>query len=451
MDATQKQHLLEGIFAAGIVGMGGAGFPAHVKYATKAKTLIVNGCECEPLLKTDVTAMALYPEQLFKGIAVVQALVGAQRVILAVKKKHADLHALLQPMANENNVELLAVGDFYPAGDEQSLIYECLGETLPPVSLPSALGVVVANSSTLMAVAAAEQGAPLVERLVTVTGAVRNPSVFAVPVGVSVLELIEVAGGVTENDAVVLLGGPMMGNILDEVSTIASAVVTKALGGIIVLPKDHYLHRMSRLSFEHMRRRASTACIQCRLCSELCPRYLIGHPFETHRIMRAFAHHAEFESGIAELAFMCCECGVCEHVACPMGLSPCSINRHIRQELRAQKRRYEGPSELVPEHSLWYEYRKVPINRLVERLGIAEYMALSPGYAGPYTPQEVHIPVQQHIGAPSTPCVKVGDIVTKNTLLATVPEGALGATIHASIDGQVVHLGETIHIKRVAQ
>lgn len=450
MSMTSENTALSAIRSAGVVGLGGAGFPSHVKYAVNAENLIVNGCECEPLLKTDVMSMSLAPEKLFGGIEVVRNIIGARRTVLAVKKKHAALHTTLAPLASLHGVELLPVDDFYPAGDEQVLIYECLGKSVPPVSLPSSVGAVVSNSATLMAVDDAVMGIPLVEKLVTVTGAVRKASVYKVPIGVPVTALIEAAGGALHSDIAVVLGGPMMGTILDEPAAIASAVVTKTLGGIIVLPAGHYLHKMSRLSPDQMRKRAATTCIQCRLCSELCPRYLIGHPFETHRIMRAFAQHNEFDPQIANLAFMCCECGICEHISCPMGLSPCSINKHIRRTLRAQKKNYQGGQDLQPDNYLWRTYRKVPISRLVERIAIGEYLAATPAFEGSLTVYDVYIPLKQHIGSPSIPRVVAGDLVKKHDLIAEIPDGALGANIHASIDGQVTSVDEAIHIKRVS-
>lgn len=450
MIRADKNTALNAISDAGVVGLGGAGFPTHVKYAVEADAIIANGCECEPLLRTDITAISLYADKLFEGLAIAKKIVGAKRAILAIKNKHANLLSQIQSLSESAGVELFLLDDFYPAGDEQVLIYECLARSVPPVSLPSSVNTVVSNTNTIMAVADAMQGIPLVEKFVTVTGAVGQPAVFRVPVGMPVVELINAAGGERVSDFVVVLGGPMMGTILTNRESLASAVVTKALGGVIVLPRGHYLEKASRLPVENMRKRAATACIQCRLCSELCPRYLIGHPFETHRIMRAFALRAEFSSGIAQQAFMCCECGICEHVACPMGLSPCSINKYIRQELRSRKESYAGEVTINEENRLWHVYRKVPVARLAERINIGEYMALDPQYGGALSPEEVFIPVRQHIGAPAVASVKVGDIVRRYDRIADMPAGTLGANIHASIGGRVENVGETIHIKRVA-
>jgi Na+-translocating ferredoxin:NAD+ oxidoreductase RnfC subunit len=123
----------------------------------------------------------------------------------------------------------------------------------------------------------------------------------------------------------------MMGRFLDTPEDQEQAVITKTSGGVIVLPRGHYLHDCATLSLEVMRKRAATACIQCRYCTDLCPRFLVGHGFETHKVMRAFGGGEDTAMGAMQ-AFMCCECGLCELFSCPMRLSPRRINQALKKQ-----------------------------------------------------------------------------------------------------------------------
>ena len=435
---------------AGIVGQGGAGFPTHVKLAAAEDTVIANGCECEPLLATDADIMERHSELLLEGLKAAMAATGAERGIIAIKRKHADLVDLLTPLTAGTQISLLLLDNFYPAGDEQVLIFEATGRTVPPLSLPRAVGCLVSNVGTLVSLAESLKGAPVTLRTVTVTGEVARPSVFTVPIGATVAECIEFCGGATINDWVVVLGGPVMGVVLDNPADIASAVVTKTLGGIILVPHGHYLHRKALQSVESMRRRAATACIQCRFCTDLCPRRLIGQPFETHRVMRAFGASRELEVLAGRQAMMCCFCGICEHVACPMDLSPCAINKAVRAELGAKGLGFEGPTELELAITQWKDYRKTPISRLATRIGITQYLDIHPEQVSGFMPEAVNIPLRQHIGKPAVALCKVGDSVAAGELIAEIPEGALGARVHASISGLVESVGDSVRIRRQA-
>lgn len=239
------------------------------------------------------------------------------------------------------------------------------------------------------------------------------------------------------SDPVFVLGGPMMGRMVDNADAFAKEVVTKTSGGLIILPRGHYLHRNATTPLNFMRRRAASACIQCRSCSELCPRHLLGHPFETHRVMRAFGSNAELTAEAGRLALLCCDCGVCEHVACPMGLSPRRINQAIKNELRAAGMKYEGSRDVNEAYTQWREFRRVPVPRLVNKIGISRYMELPTNDLGALSPAEVRIPLRQHIGAPAQAVVKVGDRVKCGDVIGEIPEQGLGARIHASMDGVV--------------
>jgi Na+-translocating ferredoxin:NAD+ oxidoreductase RnfC subunit len=442
----EKTAFLEAVKAAGIVGEGGAGFPSHIKYAAAADTVIANGCECEPLLHTDHHIMSRHTVNVLRALRTLGDAVGAERRILALKAKHGDLAALFHEAAGEYGIKLFLLDDFYPAGDEQVLVREVTGRSVPPLGIPLHVGVVVSNVGTLADVDAAISHAPsfpraLTGKFLTVTGEVRAPAVMRAPLGTALSMCLEAAGGALPENPVFLIGGPMMGRMVEGIAGLAQERVTKTTGGLIVLPSGHPLHRNATLAIEFMRRRAASACIQCRACSDMCPRRLIGHPFETHKVMRAFAVNREYAE-CGTLAVMCCECGACEQYACPMGMSPRRVNQAVKVCLRKASLSYDGTKELRPENSRWREYRRIPVPRLASRLGIAPYMKLKTPYLGDISPDTVTIPLRQHIGAVSLAVVAKGDMVSAGDCIAEIPEGALGARVHASVDGIVTAMDE---------
>lgn len=452
-----REAFLAAVKAAGVVGEGGAGFPAHVKYAPPPvleggiEAVIANGCECEPLLHTDLHVMTHDGEAVLRGLRLLADAVGAKRAVLGIKKKHAALIKTLSGPAAGMGLEIFQLDDFYPAGDEQILVREVTGKSVPPLGIPLAVNAVVANVGTLADVDAAlgrsgSAPVPVTRKVMTVTGEVRTPSVLRAPVGTPLVECLDACGGALPVDPVFILGGPMMGRVVEGVAALGKEAVTKTTGGLIVLPSGHPLHRNATTPADFMRKRAASACIQCRMCSDLCPRALIGHPFETHRVMRAFAANQETRADAGASAAMCCECGVCEHYACPMGLSPRRINQAVKAALRSADRRYEGPRSVREESAAWREYRKIPVPRLAERIGIGRYMHLETPFIGDVQPRGVSIPLRQHIGVAAVPVVGKGAAVRAGDLIGEIPDNALGARVHASISGIVDDITDCVRI-----
>lgn len=446
-----RNAFLDAVRDAGVVGEGGAGFPAHVKYAAEADTVIANGCECEPLLHTDHLIMREHAAEIVRALGLVGDAVGAKRRVLALKAKHGDLLPLLEEACAGTGVALHLLEDFYPAGDEQVLVREVTGCSVPPLGIPLKVRTVVANVGTLADVDAAVGGvfAAMTRKYLTVTGSVARPCVLRAPLGTPLLECLEAAGGALSAEPVFVLGGPMMGRVVEGLEGLAEECVTKTSGGIIALPAGHYLHCNASLPVAVMRRRAASACIQCRACSDMCPRSLLGHPLEPHMVMRAFALGRECSrAGLS--AVLCCDCGACEHYACPMGMSPRRINQTVKIALRETGLTLD-PAEAVlrPGNGVWREFRRIPVPRLAARLGIGEYMGLATPFIGDVRPQEVAVPLRQHIGAPATPLVAPGDGVAVGDCIGAIPEGALGARVHASVSGTVRAVTEkAIHIER---
>ncbi|NMC32530.1 MAG: electron transport complex protein RnfC [Veillonellaceae bacterium] len=427
--------------AAGVVGAGGAGFPTHVKLAAQAEIFLVNGAECEPMLRTDQQLMAKSPELLVRGLELAMQATGAREGIIALKAKYGEAIAALKPLLRPNmRIEILR--DIYPAGDEVITLWLTTGRRVPPGGIPINVGAVVNNPQTLMNVARAVDGTPVTTRTFTITGAVAKPMTVTVPLGVSLQKMLDLAGGPTCNCPAFIDGGPMMGHLIDDLSQ----PVTKTTGGLIVLPEDHMLVRRKRQTMGSVLRIAKTVCEQCMYCTELCPRHIIGHELPPHLIIRTVNHNRLGAPSVIRSALTCSECGVCEAYACPVGISPMRVNIALKTELRANNVRYEG--ELGPVDPM-AENRLIPISRLVSRLNLGPwYPHHAPLQEQEYVAEEVTLMLKQHAGAPATSVVKVGDVVAKGQLVAEIPDGALGARIHASIDGVVSQVtGQAIEIR----
>ncbi|HBV88914.1 MAG TPA: electron transport complex protein RnfC [Desulfosporosinus sp.] len=425
---------------AGVVGAGGAGFPTHVKLSAKAEIVIVNAAECEPLLKTDQQLAARYPDQVVKGLSLSMKATGAQQGIIALKAKYKDAIAVLEPHLTPN-MQLAIMPDIYPAGDEVITIWLTTGRRVPPGGIPLNIGVVVNNVQTLINVANAVDGKPVTTRTLTVTGAVNNPITVTVPIGTSMHDVLELAGGI-DKDLMYISGGPMMGTLITDLST----PVTKTTGGLIGLPKEHPLIKRKTMTVEAVLRIAKTVCEQCSFCTELCPRHIIGHELSPHRLIRAMNYKSIGDPSLVTTALTCSECGVCEAYACPVGISPLRVNIALKAELRAKGIKYHG--ELGKEDPM-AKHRLVPSSRLMDRLRLRPWYKEAPLSLKVYEPDEVTLKFQQHIGAPAIPVVKVGDVVRVGQLIGEIPEGALGAKVHASIEGSVTQITpQTITIRK---
>jgi Na+-translocating ferredoxin:NAD+ oxidoreductase RnfC subunit len=223
--------------------------------------------------------------------------------------------------------------------------------------------------------------------------------------------------------------------------------VQKTTSGIVVLPSDHPVILKKKLEIKDIVRRAKAACIQCFSCTEMCPRYLLGHRLEPHKIMRSTSY-GRADTDILTQAILCCECGVCELFACPMFLSPREMNALLRKKFGEQGVRWPGPKRECETYST-REGRKIPIGRLISRLSIKPYDRPAPFSRIKHSPDRVTIPLSQHTGASAVPVVKVGDRVEAGQLVGEIPEKKLGARVHASIRGRVTHVNHTVVIEAI--
>lgn len=443
--------ITEKIAAAGVVGCGGAGFPTHAKLQGKIEHLIVNGAECEPLLRTDRYIMVHKADELVAALKALKKQLKIPKCTIALKETYkeeiASLEAAIQKA--KADIDIHQMTSFYPAGDEQTIVYEVTGRVVPPAGIPIAVGAVVDNVATILAVNDAMSDKPLTHKYLTVTGDVKHPVVLHVPVGTSFRRCLELAGGPLYDRYFIVAGGPMMGKPL-TMEEADKQVVTKTTSGILVMPDEGYHATQSAITLRHMLNRAKAACIQCSACSQLCPRHLLGHPLDPHRIMRKMALAQSFDENlddpVIQSAALCCECGICEAYACPMGLQPRKINSLLKQKLGAAGIRYARPEGAVYEAAEEREMRKVPSERIAARVGVLPYYHMDVKELVEDEPDHVSIPLKMHIGAPSVPVVAEGDTVEAGQLIAKCPDGALGSMIHASIAGRVCCVGNTIDI-----
>jgi len=308
---------------AGLVGMGGAAFPTHVKLTPpKDKpidTVIINACECEPYLTCDHRLMLERPEDLVRGLKLLMTAVGADRGIIGVEANKMDAARRLEELVKGENrlsVEILEVK--YPEGAEKMLIYAITGRKVPPGKLPSEVGCLVQNVGTAIALfEAAAWGKPLYERVVTVTGqGIRNPANFLVRVGTPISVLIDAAGGMVGNPQKVIMGGPMTGWAQPD----TTAPVVKGTSGVVVLTSE-----VVDVQEEH-------ECVRCGKCVDVCPMFLLPN-FIATTVKRQEWDKAEMYG-----ALDCFECGCCSFT-CPAYIPHVKYTREAKAKIAALKKR----------------------------------------------------------------------------------------------------------------
>ncbi len=299
-----REQLVDAVRQAGVVGLGGAAFPTHVKLVppenASIDTILVNGCECEPYLTTDHRTMVEYPERVHLGIRIMMTCLGVRRALIGVERNKPDAIAALQAtLPGDLDVTVRPLTVKYPQGAEKMLIQALLGREVPSGKLPLHVGAVVHNVASIATIAEVfETGLPLIERIVTVTGrGVRRPSNVIVPVGTRVGELIDSCGGMTEDAREIVFGGPMMGQAQASLDT----PVTKGTTGVIVL------------TAAEVKPQRAYPCIRCGHCLDACPVFLnpqmLGQLAQAERWGEMAAYH------LAD----CMLCGCCGYT-CPSNI-----------------------------------------------------------------------------------------------------------------------------------
>lgn len=314
-ESLTKEEIIGRIKEAGIVGMGGAGFPTHVKLSPKEpdkiEYVIANCAECEPYLTSDYRRMIEEPQKLVDGLKIIVSLFDHAKGILAVEDNKEDCIEILKKLTkDEPGILVKTLRTKYPQGSERQLIYATTKRAINSTMLPSDVGCIVNNVDTIVAVCqAVTEGKPLMERIVTVTGdAVKNPQNFRVMIGTNYHELIEEAGGFRVHPEKIISGGPMMGfGIFDlDVPT------TKTASALLCLSKDD----VSRME--------PSACINCGMCAEVCPGRIVP------RMLADYAENGNEEAFMKHDGMECCECGCCSFV--------CPAKRTLTQSIKSMRK-----------------------------------------------------------------------------------------------------------------
>lgn len=299
-----RDEIVQAVQDAGVVGLGGAAFPAHVKLSPPADqsidTLVVNGCECEPYLTSDHRVMVEHADRVLLGARIMLHCLGIRRVVVGIEENKPDaIEAMRAAVPPDLDVEVRSLVAKYPQGAEKMLIKALLDRAVPAGQLPGSVGVVVQNAGSVATIAEVfETGLPLIERIVTVTGAgVRDPGNWIVPVGTRLVDVIAGSGGLTDDASEVILGGPMMGVAIASLDT----PVLKGTSGILVLtnadapPAETY------------------PCIRCGHCLDACPVFL------NPQRLGALARNESFEEMADQHLMDCMLCGCCSYV-CPSNI-----------------------------------------------------------------------------------------------------------------------------------
>lgn len=434
MDIVEMKQAL---FDGGIVGAGGAGFPTHAKLSDQADTIILNCAECEPLIKVDRQLMIDYVEEVLSGMQMLVDTLGAKEGIIAIKKSYtSSIEAVNSCIINYKSLKLHILPDIYPAGDEVVLIYETTKRVVPQGKIPIVVGCVVVNVETVLnAYKKITKGENVTTKFVTVAGLVNHPITVEVPLGITVKNLINMAGGFEADEHVIIMGGPMTGRICSSYD-----IITKTTKAILVLPPTSPPVTKRQSTTRSNLKAAMSACSQCSMCTSLCPRNLLGASIKPHEFMRAIANGITYNVEPFMNTFFCVSCGLCEMYSCHQSLSPRRLLDEYKNGLRAKG--VKPPEKINKPVNELREERKVPEHRLLNRLGLARFDLAAPMTECDTDIKEVKLLLRQSIGAPCNASVKEGDKVTKNQVIGCPPDGALGVCLHASITGTVTTINE---------
>ncbi|MDO4337923.1 MAG: electron transport complex subunit RsxC [Eubacteriales bacterium] len=315
LESLSKEDILNRIREGGVVGMGGAGFPTHVKLSPKdpdkIEYVLVNGAECEPYLTSDYRRMLEEPQKIVDGLKVMLTLFDNAKGYICVEDNKPDCIAKLQDLVKDiPRIEVKELMTKYPQGGERTLIYATTGREINSSMLPADVGCVVDNVDTVVAIYnAVLLGRPVMDRIVTVTGdAIKAPKNFSVLTGTNMEELIEAAGGLKDSTAKVISGGPMMGFAMYDLKV----PCIKTTSAFLCLEHDAVSEAKQ------------TACINCGRCVSVCP----GHVLPAR--LATFAEHGNMEAFQKFDGMECCECGCCSYV--------CPAKRPLTQSIKSMRK-----------------------------------------------------------------------------------------------------------------
>ena len=429
------EELQKIVYDAGIVGAGGAGFPTHRKFSDKVKQIIVNAAECEPLMMVDHHLLEHHLQALVDTLNILIDTMGADEAIIGIKGK--NMHLLDEKIVASlegTRVHIKEIPDIYPAGDEVVLTYETTGKIIPEGAIPVMVGVMVINVETVYNIhCAITKGQPVIQKYITIGGDTKEDITIKAPVGMKIKELLEAAGYGDLEGKEVINGGPMMGKLVD----IENDVVTKTTKGLLIFPVTHSIIQRKKRPMSMTLKRASAACCNCTMCSDMCPRNLLGYDIQVHKTVRAASHSEVTDAESFLQSALCCGCGVCTVIGCQQMLDPQAISMEVKGQLGRQglrRQNNKAPEKVREERAS----RLVSSSVLIDRLGIRKYVKskVERKYMD-FSPNTVYIELKQHVGKPASATVKVGDKVSVGDVVAQTAYEDLGTTMHASIDGKI--------------
>ncbi len=433
------EKLQDLIYNAGIVGAGGAGFPTHKKLSMQVEDIVVNAAECEPLMMVDHHILEKHFGDVVDVLKVISNTLNAKRAIIGIKGK--NIHLLDKKIVNSlkgTNISIKEIPDVYPAGDEVVLTYETTGKIVPEGAIPIAVGVMVVNAETLYNIHKSLNGENVTEKYITIGGDIDKDITVKAPIGMKISELLTDCKITDLTDKEVINGGPMMGKLVD----LENDVVTKTTKGLLIFPKTHSVIQRKKQDISITLKRASAACCNCTMCTDLCPRHLLGYDLQVHKTVRA-ASHSEVTNTEAFLQnSLCCGCGICTVIACQQMLDPQKIAVSIKGSLGKhglKRENNKAPQKVDDMRSS----RLVSSQTLIDRLGIRKYVKseVKREYIA-FNPKTVYIELSQHVGKKADSLVKAGDVVVKGQPIAATSADALGTTMHSSINGVVQEVND---------
>jgi Na+-translocating ferredoxin:NAD+ oxidoreductase subunit C len=319
--ALDPEELRKIIFDSGIVGLGGATFPTHVKYSPiegkKIEEVVLNGVECEPYITADHRLMLEKADRIVAGLRLIMRCVGCEKGVVAIEDNKMDAVSVMEKAASsDKNITVQVLKEKYPQGSEKQLIYACTGKEVPVGGLPLDVGVIVNNVGTAAAIAdAVEKGIPLIERYVTISGSgIREPANYLVRIGTLFSDLIAESGGYNGEPERIIAGGPMMGKTVfsDDVP------VVKGSSGIVVVRK------------EEKQEYKEYSCVRCAKCIDICPAFL--EPTSLAKM----AKRGAWEEAELNNVLSCIECGSCVF-SCPARIPLIEYIRRAKQAVLAAK------------------------------------------------------------------------------------------------------------------
>lgn len=429
------EELQKIVYDAGIVGAGGAGFPTHRKFSDQVKQIIVNAAECEPLMMVDHHILHTHLQALVDTLKILIDTMGAEEAIIGIKGK--NMHLLdnkIVASLEGTNIHIKEIPDIYPAGDEVVLTYETTGKIIPEGSIPVMVGVMVINVETVYNIhCALTKSEPVLDKYITIGGDTKKDITIKAPVGMKLIDVLQNAGYGDLDGKAVINGGPMMGKLVD----LEHDVVTKTTKGLLIFPETSQIIQRRRMPDSITLKRASAACCQCTMCSDMCPRYLLGYDLQVHKTVYAASQSQINDTGSFLQSALCCGCGICTVMGCQQMLNPQQISMSIKGLLGKhglRRTNNKAPKEVRPERAS----RLVSSRRLIERLGIAKYVkdSVERDYMQ-FKPKRIYVQLSQHVGKPASATVKVGAKVKRGDVVARTEYDALGTTMHTSINGTV--------------